>query len=452
MDLITYNWKEKVKKEGPLAMRMRPRTLEEFMGQEEILAPGTAMWKAITSDRLVSSIFYGPPGTGKTTLAQLIALQTRAHFVKLNAVSAGVAEVRKVIRESMERWSMDGRRTILFLDEIHRFNRSQQDALLSAIEDGTILFLGATTENPFFYLTSPLLSRVRIFAFQHLDDSTILALLKRALVDRERGLGSLGLKAEENVLRHLARKSGGDARVALNTLELAAYTVSPGSDGDKVITTGDVEKALSRRLIGYDRAGDSHYDMASALIKSIRGSDPDAAVYWMARMIKGGEDPLFIARRLLISASEDVGNADPHALGVAAAAAQAVQMVGMPEGRIILAQAAIYLACAPKSNASYLAIEEALQEVEKTGNREVPGPLRGTGYAGAQRLGSGRGYLYPHDFPGGHVDQQYLPGELDGSIFYRPKEIGFEVEISGRLEKIRRIRDKKGGNGEGKDS
>lgn len=437
MDLFTAGWQEKVDKEGPLASRMRPRTLDEFAGQHDILSVGSPLRKAITGDRLTSCLFYGPPGTGKTTLARLISGSTSACFVPLNAVATGVAEVRKLIDEARLRWGAEGTRTILFLDEIHRFSKSQQDALLAAVEEGTLLFIGATTENPFFHLTPPLLSRVRIFIFHPLNETEITMLLRRSLEDEERGLGHLDIKVEEGVLENLARKSGGDARAALNVLELAAFTAGADEKGTCVLTAEAVEESLAARVFAYDRAGDAHYDMASAFIKSVRGSDPDAALYWMARMLRGGEDPLFIARRLVISASEDIGNADPHALQVAVSALQALQFVGMPEGRIILAQAVTYLSSVPKSNASYRAVEEALSEADRRAREEVPHHLRGTGYRGAERLGHGEGYLYPHEYPGGHVEQDYLPPRLKGKTFYRPRSAGYESRLKERLERLR---------------
>ncbi|NLA04492.1 MAG: replication-associated recombination protein A [Firmicutes bacterium] len=424
-----------MREEGPLALRMRPRSLEEFTGQEELLGQGRPLRRLIDADRIPSAIFYGPPGTGKTTLALVIATMTRASFIKLNAIAAGVKDIREVIAGARERWSLENRRTVLFIDEIHRFNKAQQDTLLAAVEQGTLIFVGATTENPFFYLNGPLLSRTRLFVFEPLSSGDILELLERALADTERGLGKPAPAAEPEVLRSLAERAGGDARIALNTLELAALTAE-SSGGRVVITTAAVEEALQSQGYTYDRKGDAHYDSASALIKSIRGSDPDAALYWIARMLKGGEDPLFIARRLVISAAEDIGNADPRALTLAVSAMQAVQFIGLPEGRIPLAQAAVYLAAAPKSNASYKAIEAALAAVEEGAVHPVPGHLRGTGYRGAARLGHGKGYLYPHDHPGHFVEQRYLPPEMGDKKFYRPGEEGFERQMGERLGRL----------------
>jgi len=433
-------WERKMREEGPLALRMRPRSLEEFVGQPDLLGEEKPLRRLITVDRIPSMIFFGPPGTGKTTLALLIASTTRAAFIQLNAVTAGVKDIREVVEKARERWSLQNRRTILFIDEIHRFNKAQQDALLAAVEQGTVIFIGATTENPFFYLTGPLLSRTRLFVFELLSSGDILQLLQRALADEERGLGKLELEAEPEALQLLAERANGDARTALNALELAVF-IAERSGGKIKITAETAAEALRSRAYSYDRAGDDHYDMASALIKSIRGSDPDAAIYWIARMLKGGEDPLFIARRLVISAAEDIGNADPHALVLAVAASQAVQLIGLPEGRIPLAQAAAYLAAAPKSNAAYLAIEEAMKTVEERSSYPVPPHLRGTGYRGAARLGHGKGYLYPHDFPGHYVAQLYLPPELAGKRFYRPGVEGYERQIGERLEKLRRLRE-----------
>ncbi len=436
MDLITYGLENKIREGGPLAQRMRPENLDQFIGQEQILAEGKPLYTMITEDKLVSLIFYGPPGTGKTSLARVIAESTRAVFTRLNAVAAGVKDVRQVIDEARDKWSLHNQRTILFIDEIHRFNKAQQDVLLSAVEQGTIIFIGATTENPFFYLTGPLLSRTKLFVFEPLQKEDILGLLKAALAEPGRGLGKLQIEIDREALDYLADKANGDARVALNALEMAVLVGEEENSAIKV-TLEVAAEAMQKRLLSYDRQGDSHYDMASALIKSIRGSDPDAALYWMARMLKGGEDPTFIARRLMISASEDIGNADPHALTLAVSAANAVQMIGMPEARIPLAQAATYLAAAPKSNASYLAINKAMQLIEEEENRPVPAHLKDSSYRGAKQLGYGSGYRYPHDFPGHYIEQDYLPEEIRDKQFYRPTDQGREKQIRSYLEKIR---------------
>ena len=446
LDLISLSWEEKIRTEGPLARRMRPAALSEFAGQDSILGAGKPLRRLIEGDSLVSMIFFGPPGTGKTTLAWIIAAQSSSAFVQLNAVATGVKELRDTIKEAAERWAGFGKRTILFIDEIHRFSKVQQDALLEAVEQGTVIFIGATTENPFFHLTGPLLSRARLFVFEPLSSGAILTLRERALNDAERGLGKLAIEAEPEALRYLADRANGDARTALNALEFAA--TAGRKEGKITATLADAREALQYRALPYDRDGDNHYDLASALIKSIRGSDPDAALYWMARMLKGGEDPLFIARRLMFSAADDIGNADPRALQVAVAAAEAVRMVGLPEGRIILAQAVTYLAGAPKSNASYLGIEAASAAVEEEYNRPVPAHLRGSNYPGAARLGHGRGYRYPHDYPGHYVRQDYLPPALRGRIFYQPTEQGFEKQIKARLD---RLRGAKGRPGSGED-
>ncbi len=440
MDLITLAWEKKIKEEGPLARRMRPGNLDQFVGQEQILGPGKPLRNLITTDKLVSLIFQGPPGTGKTSLARIIASATRAAFTQLNAVAAGVKDVRQVIEEARDNWSLHNRRTILFIDEIHRFNKAQQDVLLSAIEQGTVIFIGATTENPFFYLTGPLLSRTRLFTFEPLQSAEIVSLLEVALEDSERGLGKLQLNIEPEALNYLADKANGDARAALNALEMAV--LAGKKEGERIkVTVESAAEAMQKRLLSYDRQGDTHYDMASALIKSIRGSDPDAALYWMARMLQGGEDPVFIARRLIISASEDIGNADPHALSLAVAAAQAVQIIGLPEGRIPLAQVITYLAGAPKSNAAYLAIGEALKLVEEEQNLPVPPHLKDSSYKGARRLGHGSGYRYPHDYPGHYIEQDYLPAGLAEKTFYRPTEQGSEKIIREYLEKIRAVKE-----------
>ena len=433
MDLFSGREQEKM----PLASRMRPRTLEEFVGQEEIVGPGRLLRRAIEADRLTSMILYGPPGTGKTTLARIIASTTRAHFEQINAVTAGVADLRRIIAEARERLKLHSRRTVLFIDEIHRFNKAQQDALLAAVEEGTILLIGATTENPFFTVNSPLVSRARLFQLRPLKDEEIGVIIDRALADPERGLGGLKVELEEEARRHLIDAAAGDARVALNGLELAAQATEPDEDGVRRITLATVEDALQQRAILYDRDGQGHYDAISAFIKSMRGSDPDAAVYWLARMLAAGEDPRFIARRMVIHAAEDVGNADPHALLLAVAAAQAVEFVGLPEAQIPMAQAAIYIACAPKSNAVVQAIGEAMEDARRLRAYDVPDHLKNPPHERAARiLGHGLGYKYPHDFPGGYVPQQYLPEPLLGKRYYRPKGEGYEARLKERMERL----------------
>lgn len=418
----------------PLATRMRPADLEDFIGQEEIVGEGTVLRKAIEEDKLTSLIFYGPPGTGKTTLAQIIARKTRSHFEELNAVTAGVADIRQVIKDARERRRKSGRRTILFIDEIHRFNKAQQDALLPAVEDGTVVLIGATTENPYFEVNPPLVSRSRVYRLRPLTDDEIRKILQRALQDKEKGFGSWKVEVAEDALEHIVSVSNGDARIALNALESAIFSTNPDDSGIRRVTLSVAEDAIQRRALQYDRAGDAHYDTISAFIKSMRGSDPDAALYWLARMIYAGEDPRFIARRLVIHAAEDVGCADPHALLVAVAAAQAVEFVGMPEARIPLAEATIYIACAPKSNAACAGIDAALKDVETKRAGEVPLHLRDSSYKGAKALGHGAGYKYPHDYPGNFVPQQYLPDGLEGRSYYQPTNNGYEGTIRARLE------------------
>jgi len=422
----------------PLAARMRPRSLDEVVGQEHIIGPGTVLRTAIENDDLTSMIFWGPAGCGKTALAQVIADHTSCRFEPFSAVVSGVPEMRKVIQRAKELRRATGRRTILFVDEIHRFNKAQQDALLPHVEDGTVILIGATTENPYFEVNSPLLSRSRIFRFEPLSDEHVRTLVERALADKERGLGGRNIRIDEDALNHIVDVAGGDARNALNALELAAKVAPRNESGERVIDLKTAEQAIQKRVLKYDKDGDNHYDTISAFIKSMRGSDPDAAVYWLARMLAAGEDPKFIARRIVIQAAEDVGNADPMALVVATAAAEAVQFVGLPEAQIPLAQAAIYLACAPKSNACYIAINRANKDVTERKAPPVPKHLRGTGYPGAKELGHGEGYLYPHDYPGHYVEQQYLPEDAASGVYYEPTEHGHEAKFKRRLEQLRR--------------
>ncbi|GIM44665.1 ATPase AAA [Collibacillus ludicampi] len=436
MDLFSYQAEQEQKKVAPLAARMRPRTLDELVGQEDVIGPGKLLRRAIESDQLHSLILYGPPGTGKTTIAQIVAGHTKSFFCTLNAVTAGIADIRQVVERAKENLSMYNKRTVLFIDEIHRFNKAQQDALLPHVEDGTIILIGATTENPFFEVNPALLSRSRVFPVKRLEEKDLREIAERALRDKERGLGHFRVHLDDDALDHLIRYADGDARRLLNALELAVLSTVPGDDGIVYIDLGVAEESIQQRAVQYDKNGDQHYDTISAFIKSIRGSDPDAAVYWLAKMIAAGEDPRFIARRLVIAASEDIGNADPRALQVAVAAYQAVELIGMPEGRIPLAQAVTYLASAPKSNAAYKAINEALDDVRNGMSLEVPVHLRDAHYKGAERLGHGRGYLYPHDYPGHVVEQQYLPDELLHRRYYRPSTNGYEATIKRYLEHV----------------
>ena len=441
MDLVEYGLQQELTEKAPLAERMRPRTLEEFVGQAGLVGPGSLLRKAIEADTLSSLLFFGPPGTGKTALARVIANHTRGSFKRLNAVMSGVQDIRRVIEEAKKELSLEGRRTLLFVDEIHRFHKGQQDALLPAVESGVVILIGATTENPYFTINSPLLSRSRVCVFETLKPGEIEDIIGRALEDEERGLKKYKPCLTEDARRHLVSFSDGDARRALNALELAVVTAEKGEEGQRLVDLAHMEKALQKKYLRYDRDGDNHYHVISAFIKSIRGSDPDATLYWLARMLEAGEDPNFICRRMVISAAEDVGNADPHGLQVAVSAAQAVHMVGLPEGRIPMAQAAVYLACAPKSNAAYLGISGAQECVRATGTLPVPAHLRSDGYQGAKQLGHGIGYRYPHDYPGGYVKQPYLPPEIRGRRFYAPKPLGCEKGMGDRLRDIRGKKD-----------
>ncbi len=417
---------------APLAERMRPRSLAEFCGQGHLVGPGKALRAMIEADRVPSLIFWGPPGCGKTTLAHILAQETKAHFVFFSAIMAGVKEVREIFKEA-EETARAGHRTILFVDEIHRFNKAQQDAFLPAVEKGLVTIIGATTENPSFEVIAPLLSRCRVLRLQQLQPDELAALIRRALADREQGLGDLELTISEEALAFLAEAAQGDGRKALNTLEVAA-----GLTTERQITLETMQEALQQKALLYDKGGDEHYNVISAFIKSMRGSDPDAALYWLARMLEAGEDPLFILRRMIILASEDIGNADPRALQMAVAALQAFQMVGMPEGRIILGQAVTYLATAPKSNASYIGIDAALSEVRKSGALEVPLPIRNAPTKLMKELGYHQGYRYAHDFEGGYVQQQYLPDLLKGKKFYQPTGHGYEKNIIERMEWLKK--------------
>ena len=425
----------------PLAARIRPRSLEEFVGQEHLVGLGKPLRHAIEQDGLRSAIFYGPAGCGKSTLAMIIAAHTKARFESFSAVTSGVADVRRVVAEATSRRRETGQRTILFVDEIHRFNKAQQDAFLPHVENGTIVLLGATTENPFFGINSPLISRSRVFTFEPLGPEHIRTIVERTLADQERGLGSQRVVLSAQAMEHLVGAVEGDARAALNTLELVAAMAAPSPEGERGVDLPLLEAAMQQRAVRYDRAGDQHYDVISAFIKSMRGSDPDAALHYLARMIKAGEDPRFIARRLVIHAAEDVGMADPMALLVATAAAHAVEYVGLPEARIPLAEATIYIATAPKSNSSVTAIDRATADLEQVGAPPVPTHLRDASYPGAARLGHGEGYRYPHSYPGHWVDQVYLPQGIPSQPYYEPSESGLERTIAARLQSLRARRD-----------
>ena len=436
MDLFEHSRKEQIEREAPLAARMRPRTLEEFVGQEHIVGEGRLLRRAIEADRLFSSIIlWGPPGTSKTTLAMIIAQRTKSHFDTISAVMAGVNDIRQLVKAARDRRGMYGQRTIVLVDEIHRFNKAQQDALLPHVEDGTIILIGATTENPYFEVIGPLVSRSRVFQFKPLSEDELRVLLERALTDEERGYGKRKVRVDEEAMAHLVRIAGGDARTAFNAMELAVESTPPDAQGVIHVDLRVAEDSIQRRALLYDKDGDAHYDTISAFIKSLRGSDPDAALYWLAKMIYAGEDPRFIVRRMIIFASEDVGLADPQALTVATSAAQALEWVGLPEAQYNLAEAAIYLATAPKSNSAG-AYFKALADVEKEGKVEVPDHLKDATRDG-QALGHGQGYKYPHEYPDHYVRQQYLPDELQGRRYYEPGELGYEQEIAKRLKRFR---------------
>ena len=437
MDLFDYMREQKSDKESPLASRLRPTTLEEVVGQQHIIGKDKLLYRAIKADKLGSLIFYGPPGTGKTTLAKVIANTTSAEFKQINATIAGKKDMEEVVQQAKNNMGMYGKKTILFVDEIHRFNKGQQDYLLPFVEDGTLILIGATTENPYFEVNGALISRSSVFELKSLDKEDIKTLLKRAVYDNEKGMGSYRAEITEEALEFLADISGGDARNALNAIELGILTTERSEDGKIHITIDVAQECIQKRVVRYDKTGDNHYDTISAFIKSLRGSDPDAAVYYLAKMLYAGEDIKFIARRMMISASEDVGNADPNALTVAVSASQAVERIGMPEAQIILAQAATYIASAPKSNASYLSLEAAMNSV-KSQKTTVPTHLQDAHYKGSAKLGHGVGYKYAHDYPEHYVKQQYLPDEIKDVKFYEPTDIGYEKQIKERLERLRR--------------
>lgn len=434
MDLFELQREKNLRKDAPLAERLKPEKLEDFVGQEHILGKGKLLWRAIIADKITSLILYGPPGTGKTSLAKVIANSTKSNFVRLNAVTDGLKELREVVARAKNDLGMYNIKTILFIDEIHRFNKAQQDALLPFVEQGTIVLIGATTENPYFEVNNALISRSMLFKLEPLKEEHIQKILKRALEDKDVGFGNTSIYMGSEAINYLANMANGDARRALNALELSVLTTDREADGKINITLDVAQECLQKKHIKYDKNRDEHYDVISAFIKSMRGSDPDAAVHYLARMIYAGEDPKFIARRIVIAAAEDVGNADPIALLVANNAAEAVHFVGMPEARIILSQAAIYIACAPKSNASYMAINKAIKDVEEKSIGGIPVHLRDSSYSGAKKLGHGIGYLYPHDYEGNYVKQQYLPSELMGTVYYKACDNGYEKKIKERLK------------------
>ncbi len=437
MDLFEYAREKNMKKEAPLASRLRPETLDEIVGQKHILGKDKLLYRAIQADQLGSIIFYGPPGVGKTTIAKVIANTTSAVFQSLNATVAGKKEMEEVVARAKENMGMYGKRTILFVDEIHRFNKSQQDYLLPFVEDGSVVLIGATTENPYFEVNQALISRSRIFELKSLDKEDIKELIHRAVYDVKKGIGSYEAQIDEEAVEFLADVSNGDARNALNAVELGVLTTKRSEDGKIHITLDVAQECIQKRVVRYDKDGDNHYDTVSAFIKSMRGSDPDAAVYYLARMLYAGEDIKFIARRIMICASEDVGNADPNALVVATSAAMAAERIGMPEAQIILAQAVNYVATAPKSNASYLSIGKAMEYVAGHKTAAIPAHLLDAHYKGAAKLGHGDGYLYAHDYPNHYVKQQYLPDELKDIHFYEPQDMGYEVRIKEYFKQIK---------------
>lgn len=437
MDLFSYMREVNKDKDSPLAARMRPTTLDEVVGQQHIIGKDKLLYRAIKADQLSSVIFYGPPGTGKTTLAKVIANTTSAIFKQLNATVSGKKDMEEVVNEAKNNLGMYQKKTILFIDEIHRFNKSQQDYLLPHVEDGTIILIGATTENPYFEVNGALISRSRIFELKPLSEEDIKILVKRAVYDSEKGMGAYNADIDDDAVDFLADVSEGDARAALNAVELGVLTTDRSEDGKIHITLDVASECIQKRVVRYDKDGDNHYDTISAFIKSMRGSDPDAALFYLARMLDAGESVTFIARRMMICASEDVGNADPQALSVAVSASLAVERVGMPEAQLILAQAATYIACAPKSNSATVGIEEAMQAVLETPRVTIPTHLQDAHYKGAAKLGHGEGYKYAHNYPNHYVEQQYLPYELNGREFYHLSDSGYEVKIKEHMKKIK---------------
>jgi len=442
-DLFGKKGKEFFEREAPLADRMRPRAIEEFVGQEHLLGQGKILRQAIESDHIPSMILWGPPGSGKTTLAMIIASTTGAQFIAFSAVLSGVKEIKEVVQEANEEWEYHKRRMILFVDEIHRFNKAQQDAFLPHVEKGTIILIGATTENPSFEVISPLLSRTKVFTLNPLKEEEVEVILTRGLTDKEGGLGKYPTVVEPDVIKEISRMANGDARVGLNTLEMIVLTTSPDNKGIRHIKKKDLEEVLQRKSFLYDKSGEEHYNLISAFHKSLRGSDPDAALYWLGRMLEAGEDPLYIARRMIRFASEDVGNADPQALQVTVSAMEAFHFIGLPEGNLALAQAAVYLATAPKSNAIYLAFQGVQRDVRELENMPVPLHIRNAPTSLMRDLGYGKDYKYPHDYSDHFVEEEYLPENLKGRTYYHPTDQGFEKEIKKRLEYWRKKKGEK---------
>ena len=435
MTLFDHESQRRLQSQAPLAARMRPRSLDDFVGQEHIIGPGCVLRKSIESDQLPSVILWGPPGTGKTTLARIMAGQTKSHFSSVSAVTSGVADLRREASEARERLGMHGQRSVLFVDEIHRFNKAQQDVILPHVEDGTLVLIGATTENPSFEVVAPLLSRCRVFTLKPLTDEQVASIVQSAIEDVEHGLGGQNPQVDDEAMKSLVTLSNGDARTALNALELAVSAATPDGSGVREISAAIIEDAMQQRAVLYDKAGDQHYDTISALIKSVRGSDPDAAIYWLARMIEAGEDAMYIARRLVVLAAEDIGMADPQALQVAMAAQQAVHLIGMPEGRIPLAEATVYLATAPKSNSAYMAIDKALEDTRRTRNEPVPLHLRNAVTGLMRDMDYGKGYKYSHDYEDHFAPMENLPDSLKGRRYYTPGDQGYEQQVADRLRK-----------------
>lgn len=434
MDLFEYQSQRILKKEAPLANRLRPKSLEDFIGQEHIVGKDTLLYRTIKADKISSLILYGPSGTGKTTLAKIISNTTKGIFLQINATTSGVKDIKELVDKAKSNLALNAKKTILFVDEIHRFNKSQQDTLLPYVEDGTIILIGATTENPYFEVNRALISRSIIFKLEPLSIDNIKKIIKKAIEDKENGLGHFNIKIDEDALDFISSICNGDARVALNAIELAGLTTEKSSDNIIYINMQIAEQCIQKRSINYDKNGDNHYDTISAFIKSMRGSDPNASVYYLAKMLYAGEDPKFIARRIIICASEDVGNADLRALQVAVSAFQATEMIGMPECRIILSQAVCYVASAPKSNSSYMAINKAMNDVENIRIKQIPPYLKDTHYNGATNLGNGIGYKYAHNYEKNYVKQQYLPDEIKNNIYYEPSNNGYEKNIKKWLE------------------